>query len=83
MYESLDTQASLDDSCQKTTIARKARDCSVDHKAAREIFHYGITYKPIPAVALKVDHKIIQYAYDVSNNGDKQSSTNLGIAYMY
>ena len=83
MYESVDTQASLDDSCQKTTIALKARDCSVDHKAARDIFHYGITYKPIPAVALKVDHKIIQYAYDVSNNGDKQASTNLGIAYMY
>jgi len=34
-------------------------------------------------VAFKLDHKIIQYAYDVPNGGDKQGSTHLGIAYMY
>jgi hypothetical protein len=83
MYESIDTQADLDDSCQATKVGAKTRDCAVDHKAARDIVHFGLTYKPIPAVALKLDHKIIQYAYDVANGGDKQGSTHLGIAYMY
>ena len=45
-------------------MGAKARDCAVDHKAARDIVHFGLTYKPIPAVALKLDHKIIQYAYE-------------------
>jgi len=83
MYESIDTQADLDSSCTATKVGAKKRDCAVDHKAARDIVHFGMTYKPIPAVAFKLDHKIIQYAYDVPNGGDKQGSTHLGIAYMY
>jgi len=75
MYESLDTQADMDDTC--------AINCDVDNKAARDIVHFGLTYKPIPDVAIKIDHKILEYAYadGVKDNQDK--TTNLGIAYMY
>ena len=75
MYESLDTQADMDDTC--------AINCDVDNQAARDIVHFGLTYKPIPDVAIKIDHKILEYAYadGVKDNQDK--TTNLGIAYMY
>ena len=53
MYESLDTQADMDDDC--TT------GCSVDKKSNRDIVHFGLTYKPIPDVAIKLDHKILEY----------------------
>ena len=77
-------RADLDSSCTATAVGGgDTRDCAVDHKAARDIVHFGLTYKPIPAVALKLDHQIIQYSYDVANGGDQQGSTNIGIAYMY
>jgi len=75
MYESLDTQADLDDTC--TT------NCDVDSKAARDIVHFGLTYKPIPEVAIKVDHKILEYAYADGTTDNQDKTTNLGIAYMY
>jgi hypothetical protein len=75
MYESLDTQADLDDTC--------ATNCAVDDKAARDIVHFGLTYKPIPDVAIKIDHKILEYAYADGSKDNQDKTTNLGIAYMY
>ena len=76
MYESVDTQADIDSSC---TV-----NCSLDSKAARDIWTYGLTYKPIPDVAIKIDHKVLTYAFQETSSIDNQSNTtNLGIAYMY
>jgi hypothetical protein len=75
MYESIDTQASLSN-CLTTTAGTS--NCEVDGKASRDIVTFGITYKPIPAVALKLDRTHWWY-------GDESTkyTTNLGVAYMY
>jgi len=75
MYESIDTQASLS-SCLAT--AAGATNCAVDGKASRDIVTFGITYKPIPAVALKLDRTTWWYGNETS-----KYTTNIGVAYMY
>ena len=75
MYESIDTQASLSN-CLTTTTGTS--NCEVDGQASRDIVTFGITYKPIPAVALKLDRTHWWYA----DESDKYT-TNLGVAYMY
>jgi hypothetical protein len=34
-------------------------------------------------VAIKVDHKILEYAYADGTTDNQDKTTNLGIAYMY
>ena len=75
MYESVDTQASVPE-CLTTT--KGTTNCEVDGQASRDIVTFGITYKPIPAVALKLDRTHWWYG----DESDKYT-TNLGVAYMY
>jgi len=80
MFETLDTQADMDSACA-------VGDCSIDKKSAYNNITYGLTYKPIPDVAIKIDHKVKSYTSNDStfaSSFDKNSNTtNLGIAYMY
>ena len=74
MFETIDTQASLA-ACSVTDAGTS--NCAVHDQAQRDIITYGVTYKPIPAVALKVDHTHWMYGQTTKDQ------VNMAVAYMY
>ena len=66
MYEFIDTQNEMP--------AGFAPDLANE----RKILTTGVSYMPIPEVALKFD-----YQHTSKSNGDRVDQVNLGIAYMY
>ena len=63
-----------------------AADRKLDKKGEVEIIHYGLTYKPIPEVAIKIDHQRLEYqnvGLWTKTEDATDNTSNIGIAYMY
>ena len=79
MFEAYDLQKDFDSSCA-------VGDCVEYSKSDVEIIHYGLTYKPIPEVAIKIDHQRLEYqnvGLWTKTEDATDNTSNIGIAYMY
>jgi len=80
MYEDYNLQEDMESAVEA--------DRALTSKGDVHIWHYGLTYKPIPEVAIKIDHQRIEYQneglFAATKKEDATDNTsNIGIAYMY
>ena len=71
---------------QEDMAGSVAADTAQNKKGDVEIIHYGITYKPIPEVAIKIDHQRLEYTNSqlwTKLEDATDNTSNIGIAYMY